>query len=299
MKQAKSHLDFTSQNLPGPCFRDLNYTAYDANITKSRRLHLSAYFKFMRPEVSYLYDEYAVEARKRACQVLYNKTKQRDVPIPYFEYLVDNCFWKLWFSSFGSDAPLWPWGPPKVSIKLKLGEKSSRTYAKYCESRANEPSRESSAARSISQAEPNSESSVDPNLQYIVRSQAVFTKSGDDKPEPDLELKKRQAAWEKLDLFEHVPGIVGPFEVEPPSLTPIETLVTQDLAAINTLVAGHAIIKANMTRRRVIVSFPETVEDENETRQKHSIVWGHVRGWVDSINQKKYVTLHEHLQSVL
>jgi hypothetical protein len=96
MKPVKSHLDFTSENQPGPCFRDLSYTPYDANITNSRRLHLAAYFKFMRPQASSLYDEYAAEARRTACKILYNDTMQRAVSVAYFEYLVDNVFWKLW-----------------------------------------------------------------------------------------------------------------------------------------------------------------------------------------------------------
>ncbi|OBS28239.1 hypothetical protein FPOA_02180 [Fusarium poae] len=301
MKPVKSHLDFTSENQPGPCFRDLSYTPYDANITNSRRLHLAAYFKFMRPQASSLYDEYAAEARRTACKILYNDTMQRAVSAAYFEYLVDNVFWKLWFRPFGSDAPLWPWGPPKVSSRLKPGQSRSRTYDEYCESRANETSWPTRTTITISHAEPNPESPMDPKSQYIVRSQAVFTMFAYRKSESelDLDLKRREVAWEKLDPFLYEPGIVGPFEVEPPSLTPIETLVVPDLASINTLLEGHAVIKANMTRRRIIVTFPETVQDENEASQRHFIVWGHVLGWVNGIKQKKYITLQEHLQGAL
>lgn len=98
-----------------------------------------------------------------------------------------------------------------------------------------------------------------------MRSQAALITSGDDEPEPeqDLELNKRQAAWDELD-FRHIPGVVGPFEIDLPSVAPIETLVARDLVAINELTEGHAIIKANMTQRRVIVSFPDKIEEYDE-----------------------------------
>lgn len=96
MTTVKSHLDFTSWNRPGPCFRDLNYTPYDAHVTKSRRQHLAAYLKFMRPEVSNMFNDYADRGTEMACQWLYEERKARIVSTPFFEYLADNCLWRLW-----------------------------------------------------------------------------------------------------------------------------------------------------------------------------------------------------------
>ncbi|GKU09697.1 unnamed protein product [Fusarium langsethiae] len=299
MKPVKSHLDFASRNRPGPCFRDLNYTPYDVSNTKSRRQHLTAYFKFMRPEVEGLFQYYAARACSKACKILYEEGKERAVSIPFFEYLVDNIFWKLWFRLYGCDGPKWPWGPPKISPKLRPGEKPSSIYAEYCGGREDEAAKAADAARSVPHAESNPESFIDPDSQYIVRSQAVFTMSGHDKPEPDLDLKKRKAAWEKYGVVAAEPGVVGPFEVELPSLAPIETLVAQDLVAINTLSAGYAIMKTNMTQRRVIVSVSETVETGNEAGQRHLVIWEHVLGWVHLISQNKCVTLYEHLKAFI
>ncbi|UZP34881.1 hypothetical protein NXS19_002697 [Fusarium pseudograminearum] len=264
MTTVKSHLDFTSWNRPGPCFRDLNYTPYDVNITKSRRQHLAAYLKFMRPEVSNMFNDYADRGTEMACQWLYEERKACAVSTPFFEYLADNCLWRLWFKPFGDDGPKWPWGPPKASLNLTKGQKPNQIYAKYRQDRADKlATRAANALRISSIAESAPETPIYPNSEYIVRSQAVLTTSGDDEPEPDLELNKRQAAWDELD-FRHIPGVVGPFEIDIPSMAPMETLVARDLVAVNELTEGHAIIKANMTQRRVIVSFPDKVEEYGE-----------------------------------
>lgn len=102
MEQVKSHLDFTPRNCSGPCFRDLNYSPFDVNNTKSRRQHLAAYLKFMRPEIDTLLKVYGRRASYKACETLYEKFEKRAVPEPYFEYMVDNYLWKLWCEySFG------------------------------------------------------------------------------------------------------------------------------------------------------------------------------------------------------
>lgn len=95
MEVAKSHLDFSPRHGSGPCFRDLNYSPVDVNDTKSRRQHLTAYFKFMRPEVSHLFKEYAGRACRQACEMIYNREWKRPISPAYFDYFTDNLFWNL------------------------------------------------------------------------------------------------------------------------------------------------------------------------------------------------------------
>ena len=104
MEQAKSHLDFTPRDCSGPCFRDLNYSPFDVSDTKSRRQHLAAYLRFMRPEIDTLLKVYGRRASYKACETLYEKFEKRAVPEQYFEYMVDNYLWKLWCEyPFGHD----------------------------------------------------------------------------------------------------------------------------------------------------------------------------------------------------
>jgi len=152
------------------------------------------------------------------------------------------------------------------------------------------------AARAL----PESASVIDPNSRFILRSHAIFGSA----PEPDSDLFKRQRTWEKQtrekqDQNGDDSGIVGPFEVEVPSLVPIEKFVAPDLAEINKLIEKDAVIKVNMTQRKVIVSFPEEEGAGDDAKQRHSEVWKRVLGWNGLAGNGRDITLCEHLSLVL
>ncbi|CAG7555719.1 unnamed protein product [Fusarium equiseti] len=299
MEQVKSHLDFTPRNCSGPCFRDLDYSPFDVNNTKSRRQHLAAYLKFMRPEIDTLLKVYGRRASYKACETLYDKFEKRAVPEPYFEFMVDNYLWKLWFQPFGFDGPRWPWGAPKTcSRNLKPGDTPSRVFGQYCERRKMEDAeRNALVAHVAPRALPEAAPVIDPNSRFILRSHAIFGSA----PEPDSDLFERQRTWEKQpkqDQQGDGSGIVGPFEIELPSLVPIEKFVAPDLAEINKLIEKDAVIKVNMTQRKVIVSFPEE-DGADDAKQRHSEVWKRVLGWNGLAGNGRDITLCEHLSLVL
>ena len=152
------------------------------------------------------------------------------------------------------------------------------------------------AAQVAARALPEPAPVIDPNSPFVLRSHAIFGSA----PEPDSDLFKRQRTWEKQTQrgVADAPGIVGPFEVEVPSLVPIEKFVAPDLAEINKLVEKDAVIKVNMTQRKVIVSFPED-DGADDVKQRHSEVWKRVLGWNGLAGNGNDITLCEHLSLVL
>lgn len=156
---------------------------------------------------------------------------------------------------------------------MKRGEIPSPVFARYCEEReAEDDARAKAAARIVEIAAATPLPSIDPNSKYISQSYAKLVDSGSGGPEWELDFDKRKAAWENRDQLYYPYDVIGPFEVELPSLVPIETLVTPDLMKINELVEGYAVIEADMTRQRVIVSFNEETEVEDEASRRHFVV---------------------------